>query len=1124
MRKKSKTKWERPDRNFPLRMVKLYLALFFVGFCTTLSAVNSYSQTAKVTLKLTNAKIESLFEEIEKHSDYVILYKKNIVENKTVSVNSKDEYIETVLSRVLPSLNLTHYINGNQIIVIENKKEPIVEEVKQDPTITVSGTIVDPRGEPLPGVSVVEKGKSTNGTMTDVDGKFSFKVSPGATLEMSYVGFQKQEVKAGADLRIILKEQENIFDEVVVVGYGTQQKVNLTGSVASLDSKALTNRPIQNVSTGIQGLLPGVTVMSGEGRPGRDEATIRVRGVGTLNSSDPYILIDGVESGTMNAVDPNDIESISVLKDAASAAIYGSKASNGVILITTKRGKMGKPRITYNGYAGIQNATNMIERMSSLEYAEIYNRVLTEAGKAARFSDDDIQKFRDNSDPYGHPNTDWYDLAYQTGFQQQHNVSVSGGTETVSYMASAGLLDQEGILPNSERMQFNARTNLDIKLSSRLNVKMSLAFINNDYKDPDASYAGGSSDQIIRQLNVIAPWIPYKNEDGSYGTISDGNPVAWLDLDQTVDRYNQNFTGFLSADYMILDGLKASVQGAYVTNRQHYKNFRKFIQYNPNKASDPNRLDERYYLWDRTTFDALLNYDKAFGSHNLKGLLGWHTEKYNYTENQMTRRNFPNNDLTDMNAGDAATQTNSGYTRELAMISWFGRVNYDYAGKYLFEANIRSDASSRFHKDHRWGYFPSFSAGWRMSEESFMEGTRDWLNNLKIRASWGLLGNQDIRDQDGNYYYYPYLNTYEVDGTYPFDGSLSTGYYQGDYKIETISWEKARTWGVGLDLTFINKLNVSFDYYDRKTTDIIMYVPVPSEFGLGAYQDNVGSLVNRGVELNLGYNDRWNDWTLQVNANVSYNKNEILDLGGVGYLASGNRRNAVGQAYGAYYMYKADGFFASDEEAQAYMDQYSGKSGYPFGARKFKGGDLKYVDTNGDGSVSADDRVYCNSSTPKYIFGLNANVGWKNFDFSFIFTGTAGASRIYNQEAFGDFRGDTSHPSTIWRDSWTFNPSDAKMPRIFESTNSNSHPQRVMSTFWLQNTSFVRLKNLQLGYTLPTAWLKPAGLSSLRIFYSAENILTFDSMPINLDPEATSERGSSYPVIQTHSLGVSLTF
>jgi TonB-linked SusC/RagA family outer membrane protein len=1075
-------------------------------------------------VKLSNAKVEKLFSEIEKKSDFVILYKKGIVENKTVSVSTKNENIEAVLNRVLPPLGLSYRINGNQIIVIENEAVPAVEEVEQAPTITASGTITDSQGEPLPGVSVVEKGKATNGTMTDIDGRFSLKVSPGATLEVSYVGFVKQEVKVGAvPLSIVLAEQDTTLDDVVVVGYGTQQKVNLTGSVATIGSRELANRPIQNVSSGIQGLMPGVTVMSGEGRPGQDGATIRVRGTGTLNSSNPYILIDGVESGTMNSLDPNDIESISVLKDAASAAIYGSKASNGVILITTKRGKTGKPNITYNGYAGIQNATNMIERMNSAEYAEIYNRVLTDVGKEPRWTGDDIQKFRDGSDPYGHPNTDWYKLAFQTGFQHQHNVSVNGGTETVRYMASAGLLDQKGILPNSDRIQFNARTNLDIKLSNRLNVRMNLAFINNDYKDADASYAGGSSDQVIRQLNLIAPWIPYKTEDGYYGTVSDGNPIAWLDLGQTVNRYNQNFTGFLAADYTIADGLKASLQGSYITNSQHFKNFRKFIQYNPNKASDPNLLDERFYLWNRTNFDALLNYDKIFGLHGVKALAGWHTEKYNYSENSMVRKNFPNNEMTDINAGDASTQTNSGYTRELAMISWFGRVNYDYAGKYLFEANIRADAASRFQKDHRWGYFPSFSVGWRLSEESFMANTKGWLDNLKIRASWGLLGNQDALTD-----YYPYMNVYSVDGTYPFGGTLNTGYYQGSYKMSTISWEKARTWGLGVDLTLMGKLNLSLDYYDRKTTDIIMDVPVPDEFGLGAYKDNVGSMLNRGVELNIGYNNRWNDWTLSVNGNVAYNKNEILELGGVDMMAdpnNGNIQRGIGQAFGSYYMYKADGFFASDADAQAYMDKYSGKEGYPFSnARPFKGGDLIYADTNGDGLMTAADRIFTNSANPKYIFGLIVNGGWKSFDLSLIFSGQAGSARLYSQEVFGDFRGDTSHPATVWRDSWTFNPSDAKMPRVFEATNSNSHPQSVMSTFWLQNTSFVRMKSLQLGYTFPTTSLKSLGLSKLRVFYSAENLLTFDSMPINLDPEATSERASSYPLIQTHSLGVSLTF
>lgn len=1030
----------------------------------------------------------------------------------------------TKLTRLLLTLTVLSF---NSILYVSGKTESTETEAffqQQE----LKGQVIDEFG-PITGASIVIKG-TTRGTVTDINGNFTLEVKNGEILQISFLGYITEELtyNGQATLTITLKEDILNLDEIVVVGYGTQQKVNLSGAVSQLDSKALTNRPISNISTGIQGMMPGVTVTAGQGRPGQDGGTIRVRGVGTLNSASPYILIDGIESGSMNQIDPNDIESISVLKDASSAAIYGSKASNGVILITTKRGKSGKPRISYSGYVGVLNPTDHIERMSSADYATRYNQALIANGKAARFSDEDIRLFKDGSDPYGHPNTDWYDLAYKTGIQQQDNISISGGSENVTYMASAGFLYQSGILPHSERQQFNGRTNLDMKLSKKFIVRMSLAYIKNDYKDPNSSYYGGSSDQIIRQLNVIAPWVPYKYKDGSYGTISDGNPVAWLDMDQTVDRYNENFTGILAADYEIIAGLKATLQGGYVSNRQHYKAFQKFIQYNPNKASEPNKLDERFYLWDRTNFDALLNYEKITGKHGFKALLGWHTEKYNYSYNKMSREKFPNNDLTDMNAGDPATQKNEGLTRELAMISWFGRINYDYAGKYLLEGNIRADASSRFAKGNRWGYFPSFSGAWRLTEEAFMEDSKDWLNNFKIRASWGLLGNQDALSGTGENQddYYPWLNTYDLDGAYPFGGALSAGYYQKGYRISTISWEKARTYGFGLDMTFLNKINASIDYYDRKTTDIIMLVPVPSEFALDAYKDNVGSMVNRGIELTIGYNNKWNDWSFGATGNFGYNKNEILDLGGVKYMDdpdNANKRNQLGEAIGSYYLYKAGGFFQSDEEAKAYMDKYSKQEGYPF-SQEFKGGDLIYLDTNGDGKITADDRIICNSTNPVFTFGMNLHAGYKGFDLSLLFTGAAKVSRIFSNEAFGDFKGDNSHPSTIWLDAWTPTNKDAKMPRIFEGTTSDSHPSRVMSTFWLQNTSYLRLKNLQFGYTIPSKILKPAGISNLRVYYSAENLLTFDDMPINLDPESTVERGSAYPLIQTHSFGLNLTF
>lgn len=988
------------------------------------------------------------------------------------------------------------------------------------------GLVKDATGESVIGASVVVKG-TTNGTITDFDGNFSLDgIKKGDVIVISYVGYQTQEIKwNGSPLNVILKEDSKTLSEVVVVGYGTQKKANLSGSVAMVDSKELENRPIQNVSSGLQGLMPGVAITGTNGAPGQDAGKIRVRGIGTLNEAGPYILVDGIETGTLSAVDPNDIESISVLKDAASAAIYGSKAANGVVLITTKRGKTGQTKISYSGYLSFQNATNMIERMGSYEYASLLNQALEAEGMSKRFNDTELQKFKDGNDPL-YPDTDWYDLAYKTGVQHRHNVNINGGSENVKYMASLGYLNQTGILPNAGREQFNARTNLDMKINKRLSARMNLSFIKNDYSDASSAYYGGSSDQIIRQLNLIAPWIVARYDDGTWGTISDGSPIAWLDSGMKVNRDNYNFSGMAAVDYEIFDGLKLTLQGAYVNNLQNYNYFQKYIKYNENKESDPSQLDERFYKWDRTNYDALLNYNKNFGKHNIKGLLGWHTEKYNYKYQKAVRKKFPNNELTDMNAGDASTQSNEGYTAELAMISWFARINYDFAGKYLLEANIRADASSRFAEGHRWGYFPSFSGAWRISEEAFMESAKDsWLSGLKIRASWGQLGNQDALSGSNNDYY-PALNTYNLDSKYAFGGSLNSGYYQRKYRLETISWEKASTWGVGVDFTLFNKLNGSLDYYNRKTTGIIMDVTVPKEFALDAYKDNVGSMRNSGIEINLSYNTKIGQVDFGIAGNFSYNKNEILDLGGGDpnkYLDATNgysQRNKVGEAMNSYYIYRADGFFNSQEEADAYTAKY----GNPFG-KTFKAGDLRYVDTNKEGKLTADDREYCGSSDPKIIYGFNINAGWKGIDLSLMFNGAAGVKCLFDgYEVYGNFSGDAAHPATIWRDAWTPDNHDASMPRIFYDTNSASSSRSVQSDFWLQDTSYLRLKNLQLGYTLPKGWLNSVGVENIRIYYSVENLLTFDKMKINIDPESTSQRLSSYPLLRTHAFGVNVTF
>ena len=531
-----------------------FKSLLLIGFCSfNLSAFSHtnmlYAQSQSFTIEMTNTTVKGVFDYIETNSEFVFLYDKNAINlNKQVNMNVKGGPIQDVLDEVLEGQDVVYEINDRQIAL---KKASTARTTQQ--TIRIKGVVNDATG-PVIGANVVVKG-TTNGVITGMDGDFTLDVKSGDILQISYIGYKTQEipVKNQREFNILLKEDSEVLEDVVVVGYGTQKKANLTGSVAQVDSKTLESRPIQNLSTGIQGLMPGVTVTSGGGAPGQDNGTIRVRGVGTLNSADPYILVDGIETSTMNEIDPNDVESISVLKDAASAAIYGSKASNGVILITTKRGKTGKPRISYNGYVGIQSPAKLVERMSSYDYARLYSKVMEEEGLTPRFDATEIQKFKDGTDP-DYPNTDWYDEVYQTGVQHSHNVSVSGGTEDVKYMGSISYLHQTGILPNAMRRQFSGRTNLDVKLTSRLSARMNMAYINNDYSDPTDSYVGGGSYQIINLANKMAPWIVGRYPDGTYGTISEGSPLAWLDADQTVDRKNQNFTGALSLDYQIIDG------------------------------------------------------------------------------------------------------------------------------------------------------------------------------------------------------------------------------------------------------------------------------------------------------------------------------------------------------------------------------------------------------------------------------------------------------------------------------------------------------------------------------------------------------------------------------------------
>ncbi len=1098
-------------------MLKMATVILFVSV-TSLWATEIGLQSAKVSIQAHQLSIKKVIAEIEKQTDYLFVYNKGEIDvNRTVSLTVVDESVPEVLNRLFAETGITYRMIGKNISLIKQPVHTNSTEAGQQKKKPISGVVIDETGEAVIGANVVEKG-TVNGAITDLDGKFTLEVAPDAVIQVSYIGYNRQEIRVGnqSSLSIRLVEDTQALSEVVVIGYGTQTKVNLTGAVGTIAKDDLLDRPVTNISSAIQGLSPGVTVTSGTGQPGSDGSTIRIRGVGTLNTADPYILVDGIETGTFNSLDPNDIESISVLKDAASAAIYGSKAANGVILVTTKRGKSGKATVSYSGNVSFSDISTLIDRLSSYDYARLYNELMVRSGASPRFTDEDIRLFKDGSDPYGHPNTVWTDYIYQTGFMHKHNLNVSGGSEDVKYMTSVGFLGQEGTLKHSDRQQFNMRTNLDIKLSKKFNMRTNMAFIHNDYSTPNASYGGGDT-QLIRQADRMAPWIPYKKEDGSYGSISDGNPAAWVDINSRIYYLQQNFSGVLAFDYHIMDDLTFTLQGAYVTNIKETKDYRKECWYDEVNYHGPDQLTETVNRWSRYTLDALMNYSKTFNQdHTLKALAGYKIEKYDSRELKAFRKNFPNSNVTDLNGGDSSTQTNSGFSRELALLSYFGRLNYDYKGKYLLEADFRADASSRFAEGYRWGYFPSFSAGWRISEEHFMEGAKDWLQSLKIRGSWGLLGNQDAVDD-----YYPYLPTLYIGKNFPFGGVVNQGITVVSHKVSTITWEKAVNWGIGFDASFLNEFVFSAEYYNRKTTDIIMNIPVSDTFGIsGTYQDNKGALRNSGIETSISWNHSFTkDWRMMVNANFAYNKNELLDLAGVNEIIDGYNINRVGEPFKSFYVYQVDGLFQSDEDAAAYEAQY----GNPWSA-PFKGGDFRIKDADGDGKLSAKDRVVRGTEQPKTTYALMLSGGWKNFDLSVFMQGVTGTNRYFSRDVVGSFIGDTSHPSTNWLDAWSPENTNTTWPRLFLEENSVSAPNKVYSTFWAMNTDYLRIKNINFSYTLPKSLIYKLGIANAKIYYTGENLFTFDSLPFNADPESKSGNLDVYPISKSHSFGINVTF
>ena len=981
---------------------------------------------------------------------------------------------------------------------------------------TISGTVVDEKGEALIGVNVLEKG-TTNGTITDFDGRFTLNLSSkNAVLVVSYIGYKTTEIAVNGrtDINVSLKEDSETLEEVVVVGYGTQKKVNLTGSVASVSAKDIQDVPASNTTSLLQGRMPGLVISQNGGQAGKEDMEVRVRGVGTFGNNNPMVIIDGVEGtlSQMSDIPSADIENISVLKDAASAAIYGVRAANGVILITTKKGKAGKVSVNYSGNYTIQKA--MLPN-----YVDAYNWALMKNEvKPGTYDTEALRKLSDGSDPDHYANTNWLDEVFRTAGMHQHHLSVSGGNESTNYMTSISYSNQEGIMRNTGAEKFAFRSNIDSK-QGIFNFGLNISGNKNNVDQPAYVSPSGET-SVMRYLSWFSrPTVPVKYANGHYGYVDGSlkdaemvkNPMQFINEGYRKDE-TWRFNGKAYAGIDIIDGLQFKTSLSYSFNMNAVKTYKpkELGRYDAEgnelkKPGENNRLEDYYWREATWTNENILTYNKKFGLHNLSVLAGHSLLSFTRSTTTAGKEGFPTENIYELDGG-SKNPSAIGNSDEYRLQSFFGRINYSYADKYLFEANVRHDGSSRMPKSNRYATFPSVSAGWVFTNEAFMEDYQ-WLFG-KLRFSWGKLGNQEIGS-------YAYLSSLGASGNYYFDQGKDpqTGMVSTSIPNENIKWETTRTVNVAIDLGFLNnKIQTTFEWFDKKTSYILMQLAMPNIFlgSLEAPYQNVGTVRNRGWEWNVNYNDSKGDWNWYAGFNLSHVKNEILYMGGLEERISGQTINRVGEPIGAYYAYKAIGIYRT--EADLNRTNSKGEVILQNGVKP-KLGDIMYANLNDDANITPEDRTIIGNPFPDYTYGFNLGAAWKGFDLSTFWQGVAGIYR-YNWETTSDIRGNFTDR---WLDRWSETNPNGSMPALGNTMNAQ------FSSFWLENSSYLRLKNLEFGYTFGE--LPKIGVSKLRIYFAGTNLLTFTKLN-NWDPEKGSgdTRNDNYPNAKSFSFGVNVTF
>jgi TonB-linked SusC/RagA family outer membrane protein len=1093
-----------------------------------------YSQSTKLNLDLRNTRVSDVLEAIENQSEFRFAYSAEYIDmNRKVNVDVKGKNIEQTLSVLFEGTNVKYSINDRHILLFQEGMNPAGTNQQK----SVSGKVTDTSGLPMPGVSVAVKG-TTTGTITDSNGNYSFtNLADNAILVYSFVGMKTQEKAVGgkSQINITLEEEAIGVDEVVVVGYGTRQKKSLIGAVDQVTSSLIEDRPVGNTMQALQGAAANLTIQQRSMNPNDNSMNINIRGVSTMNNNDPLIVIDGIitEMESLNKLNPADIDNVSVLKDAGSAAIYGSRSSNGVILVTTKKGnKNGKPTVRFNSMVGYQNPHVLFAPVKGYENALLKNQALINGGSSPIYSPEQIRTYQQNGDGQ------WFlDGILQDALQQNYNASISGGNQTSTYMISAGFYDQESnFVGNYGAKRYNFRTNL-VNEYGKLKISALMAYNRTMQNAPNSS-----TGNLIVDGSRLPNYYNYKMkaENGHYlinDVLSEFNPLGLLEAGGFQKKDEDNFIGSLNGEFKVAKGLTAKgVVGLDLSANHRFIRSLEVPFYASETATVPNSFanstrntedyNEKKYILN-TQF--LLDYNRTFKDvHQVSGLLGVSNESYTRQANEIKKK------YTDRDLGlpesatelDPTSYNTPAQTQERSIYSVFGRAGYSYLDKYYGEMSFRYDGSSKFAEDFRWGFFPSFSAGWRLSEENFMASYKERFGDLKLRGSYGVLGNQNVDD-------YSYFTTYTVyTNSYGFNNKAvsGTGFSFGNKELQ---WEQSANLNIGVDASFFEgKLYGSVDYFNKLTSNILLTPVVPTVFGGAVAKENAGEMRNQGWELTLGYRTQTGDFKHNINLNLADSKNEVVDFGGNEQINSSDQMLKIireGEALGSYFGYQTDGFFNNYEEIA--------NAALPIGAT-VQPGDVRYKDQNNDDVIDEKDRTVLGNAFPRYTFGLTYELKWKGFDFSMLFQGVGKRDMFLRGELVEPFHSNYSYVTyTHQLDFWTPVNTDARWPRLSApGSASNTNNYQKSSDIYLFDAAYLRLKNIQLGYTIPNSLCSKVGIQKLRLSMTAQNLFTLTKNTF-IDPESTefgsnmggtggagANSGRNYPTLRYFGFGLDVEF